>query len=95
MRRHRLVFLVMLAGLASCDGSRGSPDARRVEASPPETLFAVRDHRTEIVEVHTATGRVERTVVDLGYTEPPGDSGSDSNTYIESIDLSPDRRALY
>ncbi len=71
---------------ASRTSVKGSTPASGV----PETFLAVRDVGTEIVEVETATGRVRRTVVDYGpYRE------SETNTSIESLDISPDGSTLY
>jgi hypothetical protein len=54
------------------------------------------DHGTEIVEVETATGRVLRTVVDVGpYREPRADGGEEPNTLVSELDLAPDGRTLW
>jgi hypothetical protein len=62
----------------------------------PEVFFVVRDARTQIVEVETATGKVRRSFVDFGPadgTEQPPDV--DSEIAIETLDLAGDRSALF
>ena len=75
-------------------------------AGAPQSFYAVRDpappppgepHRdTEIVEVETATGRVLRTVVDIGPDREPGaERGDVPDALIQGLDLAPDGRTLW
>ena len=75
-------------------------------AGAPQSFYAVRDpappppgqphHDTEIVEVETATGRVLRTVVDIGPDREPGaERGEVPDVLINGLDLAPDGRTLW
>jgi hypothetical protein len=75
-------------------------------AGAPQSFYAVRDpappppgqphHDTQIVEVETATGRVLRTVVDVGPSrEPRADGEEEFDTIIGALDLAPDGRTLW
>jgi hypothetical protein len=57
----------------------------------PDTFFATRRVGAEIVEVDSATGRVVRTIVDLGDPEAVGSTGG----LIDGIELAADRRSLW
>jgi hypothetical protein len=62
----------------------------------PETFLAVRDHGTELVMVETATGRVRRTLVDLGdFPENGSEEDKSFWPYIDGLTLSPDGRTVY
>lgn len=103
------ILLAVLVALTGCSGSGDDPRAEQSAqekteepgaaidvAGAPRSFYAVRDHGTEIVEVETATGRVVRTLVDVGpYREPPVDGGQDPNTYVDALDLAPDGQTLW
>lgn len=86
-----MALSVLVAGPA-CDGSTRN-SARPEGASPPETFFAVRGPGTEIVEIDSASGRVRRTIVDLGHEDP--EAVATTGGLIDGLDLAADRRVLY
>ena len=53
--------------------------------APPATFFAVLDYDSRIVEIATETGKILRTVVDLGIAPE----------YIQSLDVDSERSTLY
>lgn len=61
-------------------------------ADRPATLFAVRRIGAEIVEVDADSGRVRRTVVDLG---ADSEAVAAQGGLIDALDLAADRRVLY
>lgn len=73
---------------AGSDDRRGRVAGR---TAPPRTFFAMRRVGAEIVEVDSGTGRVVRTIVDLGEPEPAETSGG----LIDGIDLAADERAVW
>jgi hypothetical protein len=101
----RIIALAAVIGLAVAVGSCGEPEpegratsatSAAAHTSFPETFFAVRNHATEIVEVDSASGKVRRTVVDVGpYRERQPSDEIDPNTYIDGLAIAPDRRTLY
>jgi hypothetical protein len=61
-------------------------------AGPPKTFFAMRRVGAEIVEVESSSGRVLRTIVDLG-RDP--DVVSSTGGLIDGVDLAADGGVLY
>lgn len=102
-------FVAVLVAFTGCsdggDDPRAEPgDQGKTEApgaaidvgGAPRSFYAVWDHGTEIVEVETATGRVVRTVIDVGpYRQPRADGGEEPNTSVSELDLAPDGRTLW
>lgn len=74
-----------------------APTTPTSKAAPlPETFLAVRDHATELVVVETATGRVRRTLVDLG--DYPVDGTEEDRMFhgvIDGLALGSDGRTVY
>lgn len=71
------------------------PDSGAEGPAPlPETFLAVRDHGTELIVVETATGRVVRTLVDLG--DPPDDEIDRSlHGFIDGVTLASNGDSVY
>jgi hypothetical protein len=62
----------------------------------PGVFFAVRDARTEIVEVETATGKVRRTLIDFGPSDGTEQASDVSPAIsIETLDVAADRSSLF
>jgi hypothetical protein len=79
-------------------GETPEPTATTAPASVPlpETFLAVRDHGTELVMVETASGKVRRTLADLG--DFPEDGTEEDKTfwpYIDGVTITPDGRTVY
>ena len=104
--RAAAVVVAGLIALAGCsdgaDDPRAEPGDQETEArgaaidvaGAPESFYAVRDEGTDIVEVETATGRILRTVVDIGPAQKPLSEGG-SHTVVSAIDLAPDGQTLW
>jgi hypothetical protein len=87
------LLVVMAAAVAVLRSGGGATGG---DAAEPEVFFAVRDARTEIVEVETATGQVRRTLVDFGPSDgtlQPSDVSP--AIWIETLDLAADRSSLF
>jgi hypothetical protein len=79
-----------VAVLRTAGGTTGS------EPAEPEVFFAVRDTRTEIVEVETATGKVRRTLIDFGPSDGTAQPSDVSPAIsIETLDLAGDGSSLF
>lgn len=90
-----LVLVGLLAGLVGMLRVTGgaTDDPALDGGNPPGTFFAVRGVGTDIVEVDAASGRVRRTIVDLGHGDP--DTVADTGGLIDGLHLSADRRVLW
>ena len=88
-----MIPLALVAGPASCTTAQdGAGPPGTGSAGGPETFFAVRRIGVEIVEVDSDSGRVRRTVVDLGANS---EVVSATGGLIDALDLPADRRALF
>jgi hypothetical protein len=88
-----MIHFALIAVAASCNATDGRADPTGIRtADRPETFFAVRRIGAEIVEVGSDSGRVRRTVVDLG---ADSEAVSASGGLIDALDLPADRRSLY
>lgn len=88
-----LLLLVMAAAVVVLGTTGGTTKG---EPAEPEVFFVVRDARTEIVEVETATGKVRRTLIDFGPSdgaEQPSDV--DPDIWIETLDVAANRSSLF